>query len=106
MSDEQQDQVVFENIADQYVKGEDVTVHFTILNTAKINAADDFIGLLRVCLFEAFLTFETIPSNCILGWLYEHSRLLGLCTDSANNFIGVDLSRHSSVCFLIITSNR
>ncbi|CAF0738659.1 unnamed protein product [Adineta ricciae] len=48
MSDERQDQVVFENIADQYVKGEDVTVHFTILNTAKINATDDFIGLLRV----------------------------------------------------------
>ena len=42
------DQVVFENIPDQYVKGEDVIVHFTILNDNKIDSNDIQIGLLRV----------------------------------------------------------
>ncbi|UJR14228.1 hypothetical protein I4U23_001220 [Adineta vaga] len=45
--DERQDQVVFENVADQYVKGEDLTVHFTILNDEKIDLTEDSIGLLR-----------------------------------------------------------
>jgi hypothetical protein len=45
------DQVVFENVADQYVKGEDVTAHFIILNGIQININEDQIGLLRVCPF-------------------------------------------------------
>ncbi|CAF3272882.1 unnamed protein product [Rotaria sp. Silwood2] len=45
---QQHDQVVFENVADHYIKGEDVTAHFTILNDLKINSNDDQIGLLRV----------------------------------------------------------
>jgi len=46
---QQEDQVVFENVADQYVKGEDVTSYFTILNDTKANPIEDQIGLLRVC---------------------------------------------------------
>ena len=42
------DQVVFENVADQYVKGEDVTVFFTILQDIKVNSEEDQVGLLRV----------------------------------------------------------
>ncbi|UJR32918.1 hypothetical protein I4U23_020379 [Adineta vaga] len=41
-------QVVFENVADQYVKGEDVTAFFTILQDIKVNPNEDQIGLLRV----------------------------------------------------------
>ncbi len=43
-----QDQVVFENVADQYVKGENVTAYFTILHDTKVNPTEDQIGLLRV----------------------------------------------------------
>jgi hypothetical protein len=43
------DQVVFENVPDQYVKGENVTAHFTILHDIKVNINEDRIGLLRVC---------------------------------------------------------
>jgi hypothetical protein len=46
--DENQDQVVFENVPDQYVKGENVTAHFTILHDIQLNANEDQIGLLRV----------------------------------------------------------
>ncbi|CAF1521288.1 unnamed protein product [Adineta ricciae] len=42
------DRVVFENVADQYVKGEDVTAFFTVLPDVKINTNEDQIGLLRV----------------------------------------------------------
>jgi hypothetical protein len=57
------DQVVFENVADQYVKGENVTAHFTILHDIKVNSKEDHIGLLRVCknlvlLFESNLLFK------------------------------------------------
>jgi hypothetical protein len=45
---QQLDRVVFENVADQYVKGEDVTAFFTILHEIKVNADEDQIGLLRV----------------------------------------------------------
>jgi hypothetical protein len=44
----QHDRVVFENVADQYVKGEDVPAFFSILQDIKINAEEDRIGLLRV----------------------------------------------------------
>lgn len=43
-----QDAVVFENVADQYIKGEDVHIEFTILNQQKINVKADRIGLIRV----------------------------------------------------------
>lgn len=46
--DTNHDQVVFENIPDQYVKGEDVTVYFTILNDIKDRQNEFQIGLLRV----------------------------------------------------------
>jgi len=42
------DRVVFENVADQYVKGADVTAFFTILHDIKVNPEEDQIGLLRV----------------------------------------------------------
>ncbi|CAF2265531.1 unnamed protein product [Rotaria magnacalcarata] len=42
------DRVVFENVADQYVKGADVTAYFTILHDIKVNPKEDQIGLLRV----------------------------------------------------------
>jgi hypothetical protein len=48
MEGHQHDRVVFENVADQYVKGEDVTAFFTILQDIKVNADEDQIGLLRV----------------------------------------------------------
>jgi chromosome segregation ATPase len=48
MERQHQDQVVFENVADQYVKGEDVTAFFTIVNDIKVNPEVDQIGLLRV----------------------------------------------------------
>lgn len=41
------DKVVFESVADHYVKGEDVTAYFTILNDTKVDPNDQ-IGLLRV----------------------------------------------------------
>ncbi|CAF4973984.1 unnamed protein product, partial [Rotaria sp. Silwood1] len=44
----QDDRVVFENVADQYVKGADVTAFFTILHDIKVNPDEDQIGLLRV----------------------------------------------------------
>ena len=52
-----QDQVVFEHVADQYVKGEHVTAHFTILNDIKANPTEDQIGLLRVCHTSSFRLF-------------------------------------------------
>jgi hypothetical protein len=45
---QQQDRVVFEAVAEQYVKGENVTAFFTILQDVTINSNEDRIGLLRV----------------------------------------------------------
>jgi hypothetical protein len=45
---QQHDRVVFENVADQYVKGEAVTAFFTILHDVKVYPDEDQIGLLRV----------------------------------------------------------
>ncbi|CAF2418933.1 unnamed protein product [Rotaria sp. Silwood2] len=45
---QQDDRVVFENVADQYVKGADVTAFYTILQDVKVNPDEDQIGLLRV----------------------------------------------------------
>ena len=45
---QQHDRIVFENVADQYVKGQDVVVQFTILQEVKINDQEDQIGLIRV----------------------------------------------------------
>lgn len=54
----QYDRVVFENVADQYVKGEDVTAFFTIFQDIKVNSDEDQIGLLRVRNFiHTFLAF-------------------------------------------------
>lgn len=56
--DTHHDQVVFENVADQYVKGENVTAHFTILHDIKVNSTEDQIGLLRVCLNIYLINFD------------------------------------------------
>jgi len=48
MEGQQHARVVFEDVADQYVKGDDVTVFFTILQEIKVNPDEDRIGLLRV----------------------------------------------------------
>lgn len=59
------DQVVFENVPDQYVKGENVIANFTILHDDKVNPNEDQIGLLRVgstniqeCLAYAPIQFD------------------------------------------------
>jgi hypothetical protein len=58
MEGHQHDRVVFENVADQYVKGEDVTAFFTILQDIKVNADEDQIGLLRVrIIFSLYYLF-------------------------------------------------
>lgn len=63
--DASHDQVVFENIPDQYVRGENVIVNFTILHDDKVNLKEDQIGLLRVgstniqeCLAYAPIQFD------------------------------------------------
>lgn len=43
-----QEQVLFENIAEEYVKGDDITIFFTIVNDGKINPDADRIGLTRI----------------------------------------------------------
>ncbi len=48
MEQQQQNRVVFDSIADQYVKGEDVTAFFTIPNGIEDVSNEDQIGLLRV----------------------------------------------------------
>ncbi|CAF1394300.1 unnamed protein product [Adineta steineri] len=45
---QQHDRVIFENVPDQYVKGEDVTAFFSIVSDIKVNPNEDQIGLLRV----------------------------------------------------------
>lgn len=57
------DRVVFENVADQYVKGEDVTAFFTVLPDVKINPNEDQIGLLRV---RNFFQLYHISIPCFL----------------------------------------
>lgn len=53
-----QEQVLFENIAEEYVKGDDITIFFTIVNDGQINPDADRIGLARIgC---------TNPKQCLL----------------------------------------
>ncbi len=40
--------VVFEDVVEQYVKGRDVTVSFTVSNEIEVNPDEDQIGLTRV----------------------------------------------------------
>lgn len=75
----QQDQVVFENIPDQYAKGEDVKVQFTTVHDMQTDNTEDQIGILRVgstniqeCLTYASIENEsthrgkaTFPSACL-----------------------------------------
>jgi hypothetical protein len=42
------DGIVFHDVAEQYVKDQDVTAFFTISHSVKINPDEDQIGLLRV----------------------------------------------------------
>lgn len=67
------DRVVFENVADQYIKGADVTVFFTILHDIKINPDEDQIGILRVRFIMLFLfILYKILFIFIIGWIYKH----------------------------------
>jgi hypothetical protein len=75
-----QDQVVFENVADQYVKGENVTAYFTILHDTKVNPSEDHIGLLRVSLKLFLFLFNLLFFN--LGWFNKYSRMFSICIDS------------------------
>lgn len=52
MEVKEQNGVVFENVADQYVKGEDVTAFFTTSNGTKVTPTEDQIGILRVYKFS------------------------------------------------------
>lgn len=61
------DRVVFENVPDQYVKGENVTAFFTILHDIKVNADEDQIGLLRVGIVFHTLIFFLLPFLCSTG---------------------------------------
>jgi hypothetical protein len=100
---QQEDQVVFENVADQYVKGEDVTSYFTILNDTKANPSEDQIGLLRVChSFRLLISFLILN----LGWLYKYSRMFIICTYSIYNTIRINSLWYSSISYIIFTSNR
>jgi hypothetical protein len=100
---QQEDQVVFENVADQYVKGENVTSYFTILNDTKANPSEDQIGLLRVCHpFRLFISFLILN----LGWLYKCSRMFIVCTYSICNTIRINSFWYSNISFIIFTSNR
>ena len=49
-----QEQVLFENIAEEYVKGDDITIFFTIVNDGQINPDADRIGLARVKIFVLY----------------------------------------------------
>lgn len=67
---EMNDVVVFENVADQYVKGEDVHVDFTILNHSEIHPDEDRIGLIRVgasnakdCLISTPITLNSTTAH-------------------------------------------
>jgi hypothetical protein len=77
--DGNQDQVVFENVPDQYVKGEDVTAHFTILHDITVNSNEDQIGLLRV---SFILAGEYQINDFISGRFNEYSRMFSLCPGS------------------------
>lgn len=70
---QQHARVVFENVADQYQKGEDVTAFFTILQDIKVNPETDRIGLLRVCnnnkkeSFSSTYIFRLVQQNLMNG---------------------------------------
>jgi len=60
------DRVIFENIPDQYLKGEDITVHVTLPQSLATNSDEDEIGLIRTgstnikqCLIRVPVQFET-----------------------------------------------
>ena len=49
------EEIIFEDVADQYIKGEDVIVHFSSSTETKINPDEDQIGLIRVSSRKNFL---------------------------------------------------
>jgi chromosome segregation ATPase len=72
MEGQQHDRVVFENVADQYVRGQDVIAYFTILQDIKVNLNEDQIGLLRVgctnikeCLTYAAVQFAPSTTGAV-----------------------------------------
>jgi hypothetical protein len=71
------DQVVFENVADQYVKGDDVTAFFTVVHDTKDNSDEHEIGLFRVCFFVFFKKYFYLFT--LLGWLYQYKRVFSIC---------------------------
>jgi hypothetical protein len=80
MEEQRHDQVVFQNVADQYVKGEDVAAFFTISKDITVNPDEDQIGLLRVyILFQIFLFFKNNFNCFVIGWLYKYQRMFSIC---------------------------
>jgi hypothetical protein len=78
----QHDRVVFENVADQYVKGENVPAFFTVLQDIKVNAEEDQIGLLRVRIRLLFFRLYDLIIFLLIGWLYQYKGMFDLCSCS------------------------
>lgn len=59
------EKVLFENIPEEYIQGDDITVFFTVTNDGKINPDADRIGLTRVRVLEFFLlrTYTPVSSS-------------------------------------------
>ena len=107
------EQVLFENVPDQYVKGDDVTVFFTILNDIKVNPDEDQIGLSRVRTFFHPRSARVCGglndrSRLFLDRLYEHQRMFSL-RPRANHpidWLGSRSSWNSNVPFDFVARDR
>ncbi len=73
-----QNRVVFDNTADQYVKGEDVTAFFTIQDGIEDVSNEDQIGLLRVR--STFLKFIFLYIYVLIGGLYKYQKMYRIYT--------------------------
>ncbi len=68
---QQHDGVSFQNVANQYVKGEEITAFFTISRDTKVNPDGDQIGLIRV--YKFYLKFFYIFA--FIDWLYKYKKM-------------------------------
>lgn len=64
------DRVIFENIADQYLKGDNITAYFSVPQSLKTDSNEDEIGLMRIgstsikeCLASVPVQFELSTSS-------------------------------------------
>lgn len=64
MARQQYDQVLFNDVADQYIKGQDIIAYFTVLTSQQIDPNRDQIGLIRVLIslifIHSFLSFHRL----------------------------------------------